>query len=108
MIIEYIRYEIPPAQRDAFLAAYRSAGEQLAASENCVRYEVSEGVEEPNNFVVRIEWDSLKGHEHGFRGGAQFPAFLAKVKPFFSQIREMKHYDVAFRGEGAAVAGHSA
>src|SRR5687768_5350077 len=102
MIVEYIRYEVPAAQRDAFLAAYRSAEQQLAASVNCVRYEVSEGIEEPSNFVVRIEWDSLEGHERGFRGGAHFAAFLAKVKPFFGQIREMKHYRVAFRGDGAA------
>jgi quinol monooxygenase YgiN len=102
MIVEYIRYEVPPAQRDEFLAAYRSAGEQLAASEHCVRYEVSEGIEEPSHFVVRIEWDSLEGHERGFRGGAQFAAFLAKVKPFFGQIREMKHYGVACHGDGAA------
>ena len=102
MIVEYIRYEVPPAQRDEFLAAYRSAGEQLTASKHCVRYEVSEGVEEPSHFVVRIEWDSLEGHEHGFRSGAQFAAFLAKVKPFFGQIREMKHYGVAFRGDGGA------
>jgi quinol monooxygenase YgiN len=102
MIVEYIRYEVPPARRDEFLAAYRSAGEQLAASEHCVRYEVSEGVEEPTHFVVRIEWDSLEGHEHGFRGGPHFAAFLAKVKPFLGQIREMKHYGVALRGDGSA------
>ena len=102
MIVEYIRYEVPPAQRDDFLAAYRSAGAQLAASANCVRYEVSEGVEEPDHFVVRIEWDSLEGHERGFRGGPQFAGFLANVKPFLGQIREMKHYAVAFRGDGGA------
>jgi quinol monooxygenase YgiN len=102
MVVEYIRYEVPLTQRDEFLAAYRSAGEQLADSENCVRYEVAEGVEEPSHVTVRIEWNSLEGHEQGFRGSAQFATFLAKVKPFFAQIREMKHYRVAFRGDGAA------
>ena len=102
MIVEYVRYEVPADRRDEFLAAYRAAEEQLRGSENCVRYEVAEGIEEPDHFVVRIEWDSLEGHERGFRGGAQFAAFLAKVKPFFGQIREMKHYRVAFGGDGAA------
>ena len=62
------------------------------------RYEISQGVEEPNNFVVRIEWDSLEGHMQGFRQGASFGSFFAKVKPFFGMIREMKHYEVRHAG----------
>jgi quinol monooxygenase YgiN len=102
MIIEYIRYEIPTTGRDEFLAAYRSAGAELEASEHCARYEIAQGIEEPDHFTVRIEWDSVEGHERGFRGGPQFAAFLAKVKPFIAHIREMKHYRVALAGDGAA------
>jgi quinol monooxygenase YgiN len=102
MLVEYIRYEVPSERRDEFLDAYRSAGGELEASEHCVRYEVAEGVEDPTHFTVRIEWDSLEGHEQGFRSSERFAEFFAKVKPFFAQIREMKHYRVAFRGEGAA------
>ena len=102
MVVEYIRYEVPVARRDAFIAAYRAAAEELKASAHCVAYEISEGVEEPNRFTVRIEWDSLEGHEKGFRGSAQFAAFFAEVKPFFGQIAEMKHYGVLQQGKGAA------
>jgi quinol monooxygenase YgiN len=102
MIVEYIRYQIPAAQHDAFLAAYDSAGAELSASSNCLSYEISQGVEEPDNFTVRIEWDSLEGHEGGFRNSPQFPPFFAKVKPYFDAIREMKHYQVTTRGTGAA------
>jgi len=101
MVIEYIRYEVPPAGHDEFLTAYKAAARELEASTHCVSYEISEGVEEPNNFTVRIEWDSIEGHEKGFRSSPQFGTFFAKVKPFFSQIREMKHYRVAARGKGA-------
>ncbi|HET6148284.1 MAG TPA: antibiotic biosynthesis monooxygenase family protein [Polyangia bacterium] len=102
MVVEYIRYEVPAARHDEFLAAYNSAAKELASSSHCVSYEISEGVEEPDNFTVRIEWDSLDGHEKGFRGSAQFASFFTKVKPFFSEIREMKHYRVTVHGRGAA------
>lgn len=92
MVIEYIRYEIPPPRHAEFLAAYRAAGADLAASPHCLRHEIGQGVEEPDNFIVRIEWDSLEGHEQGFRKSAEFGPFFAKVKPFFANIREMKHY----------------
>ena len=92
MIIEYIRYQVPAASHADFLLAYRGAGEELAASGHCLRYEVSQGVEEPDNFIVRIEWNSLEGHEQGFRKSPQFSPFFARVKPYFANIREMKHY----------------
>lgn len=95
MIIEYIRYQIPAAQHADFVDAYRAAGDDLASSTHCIRHEITQGVEEPDHFIVRIEWDSLEGHEKGFRGSAQFVSFFAKVKPYFTNIREMKHYRVA-------------
>ena len=101
MIVEYIRYEVPAAQHADFLSAYAAGASDLIASPQCLRYEVTQGVEEPDHFIVRIEWDSIAGHEQGFRTGPQFPAFFAKVKPFFAAIREMKHYRVAASGTGA-------
>ncbi|WP_343073404.1 putative quinol monooxygenase [Pyxidicoccus fallax] len=92
--MEYIRYDIPPARAEAFLEAYRAAGEHLRASPNCLRYEVSQGTEEPHHFIVRIEWDSIEGHLQGFRGSLSFRQFFALVKPFVSDIQEMKHYRV--------------
>jgi quinol monooxygenase YgiN len=94
MVIEYIRYEVPAERHAAFLEAYRAAKQELGASAHCLRYEISQGVEEPDHFIVRIEWDSVEGHEQGFRSSAEFPAFFARVKPFFADIREMKHYRV--------------
>ena len=94
MVIEYIRYQVPADRHADFLDAYRSAQHELDASPHCVRHEVSQGVEEPENFVVRIEWDSLEGHEKGFRTSPEFGPFFAKVKPFFANIREMKHYQL--------------
>jgi len=102
MVVEYIRYEVPAERHNEFLAAYKAAAQELEASNHCLRYEVTEGVEEPNNFTVRIEWDSVEGHEKGFRSSSLFPTFFQKVKPFFAQIREMKHYRVTAHGKGSA------
>ncbi len=92
MIVEYIRYSIPAARQPAFIAAYHDAGAELRAAPNCLRHEVSQCAEDPSSFVVRIEWDSTEGHMQGFRKGAEFPGFFAKIKPFLAEIQEMRHY----------------
>jgi quinol monooxygenase YgiN len=94
MIVEYIRYKIPESRHKEFEAAYDKAQASLRASPHCLSYEVSHGVEEPNNYVVRIEWDSEEGHMKGFRTSPEFQGFFAAVRPFFNDIQEMKHYAI--------------
>jgi quinol monooxygenase YgiN len=98
MVVEYIRYTVPTAAAAEFLAAYRNAGRVLEADPHCAAYEVTRGMEEPGHFVVRIEWDSVEGHEQGFRSSPAFGQFFAAVRPFFADIQEMKHYEVQHRG----------
>lgn len=94
MIIEYIRYKITQEERDAFESAYIEAAKSLRASPQCLSYELACGSEEPENYILRIEWTSLDGHMEGFRKGDQFPVFLASVRPYIRCIEEMKHYEV--------------
>jgi quinol monooxygenase YgiN len=94
MIVEYIRYKIPEARRKEFEAAYDKAQASLKASSHCLSYEVSHGIEEPDNYVVRIGWDSEEGHMKGFRASPEFQPFFAAVRPSFNEIQEMKHYPI--------------
>ncbi|MDQ6771993.1 MAG: antibiotic biosynthesis monooxygenase [Candidatus Dormibacteraeota bacterium] len=96
MVVEYIRYAVAADRASEFEAAYRRASEVLASDSHCGRFEVSRGLEEPEHFVVRIEWDSVEGHERGFRSSPHFREFFAAVRPFFAEIEEMKHYEVRF------------
>lgn len=93
MVIEYIRYGVTEDRRPEFERSYGQAARVLDDSEHCLRYEVSRGVEEPGNYFVRIEWDSIEGHERGFRKSPGFSAFFAAVRPFFDDILEMRHYE---------------
>jgi quinol monooxygenase YgiN len=94
VVVEYIRYRIPPEQGEDFAAAYARAATVLDADEHCLGYEIARGVEEPESWVVRITWDSIAGHEQGFRAAPHFEDFFAAVRPFFGAIQEMKHYEV--------------
>jgi quinol monooxygenase YgiN len=100
MVVEYIRYRIPHERQERFEAAYRDAANSLDASEHCLAYELSHGVEESERYILRIEWDSLDGHEQGFRRSPEFQSFFAAVRPFVDDIEEMRHYDVTSIGTG--------
>lgn len=92
MTIEYIRYKIPDIGKQAFLDAYTAAAVELDASPYCLAYELSECEEEVGQFILRIEWTSTDEHLNGFRKSALFPSFLNKIRPFYNNIQEMRHY----------------
>ena len=92
MIVEYIRYGIPLEQASQFEAAYATAEQWLLASPHCLRYELSQCVEDPTQFVVRIEWSSTEDHLQGFRKSECFPPFLSAIRAYIECIAEMRHY----------------
>jgi heme-degrading monooxygenase HmoA len=100
MVVEYIRYKVPAERHGEFERAWSSARSVLDQARECLAYEVAHGVEEPDNYVVRIEWTSLDDHEQGFRRSEAFGPFFAAVKPFFEQIDEMRHYQLTAIASG--------
>lgn len=92
MTVEYIRYTISSGKQAEFIDAYVLASKQLDSAEHCLGYELTQCEEEPENFILRIEWTSTEDHLNRFRKSQEFMAFLGHVRPFFNNIAEMNHY----------------
>lgn len=104
MIVEYTRYKINEKRRALFERVYEKAGEALSASSHCLRYELSHCVEDPDHYILRIEWDSEEGHLKGFRSSPEFKTFFSLVQPYVKDIEEMRHYQVISAGERSQAA----
>ncbi|OJF11007.1 globin domain-containing protein [Couchioplanes caeruleus] len=104
MIIEYIRYRIPAEQRGDFEAAYARAATSLTTAPQCIQFELARCVDQPECYILRIEWTSVHDHTEGFRRSPQFAEFLAQIRPYVSAIEEMRHYErTAVKGPGGSV-----
>lgn len=73
--IEYIRYRVPVERVAEFEDAYRSAAVHLAAAPQCHDIELTRCEEEPESYVVRLTWTSVRDHLEGSRRPA-LPAVL--------------------------------
>jgi quinol monooxygenase YgiN len=93
VIVEYVRYQIPPDRDAAFRSAYGRAVASLQASPHCLGYELARCEEDRGAYVLRIHWTSTADHMQGFRRSAEFGPFLAEVRPFVELIQEMRHYE---------------
>ncbi len=105
MIVEYIRYVLPDGQGETFERAYAQAQEALRESPHCLGWELTRCAEDPNHYVLRIEWDSAEGHMSGFRTSPEFRRFFVAIRPFVGGIEEMRHYELTpVRGANGWVA----
>ena len=92
--VEIIRYTIPLQQREEFMLNYGKACKVLQESPYCLGYEIIQGSDEPEHYIVRIHWSSVEDHLNKFRKSKEFGSFFALVKPYFNAIEEMKHYEL--------------
>lgn len=96
---EIIRYKVSQDDHEKFINAYTAAGKYLQVSKYCLGYELIQGEEEPDNFIVIIIWASKDEHLNGFRKSSEFGPFFNLVKPYYNNIQEMKHYNLKDKWE---------
>ena len=91
MIVECIRYQADPGRAQAIVDAYRAAMPHLRAAPECLAQEVAVCEEDGGAVTVRLVWTSTKAHLQGFRRGPHVPPFFRLVRPFESDIAEVRH-----------------
>ena len=92
MIVEYLRYKIDAVRQPQFIADYKAASEPLLSSRYAMSFDMCQCVDEPEQFVLRIEWTSAEDHLEGFRNSQDFRDFFVHIRPYVKDILEMRHY----------------
>jgi len=93
MIVEIATIQVTAGKEESFIDAFRQAQRYLAASQHCLRYQLTRCIEEPGRFVLRIEWDSVEGHMEKFRGSPDYQDFRNLLYPNYASPPEILHYD---------------
>jgi heme-degrading monooxygenase HmoA len=93
MIVEYLRYAIDKDRQGDFIRAYDAAREPLGQSPYFLGLDLCQCVEDPSQFILRIEWTSAEDHLQGFRKSAEFRDFFNHIRPYVGAIAEMRHYN---------------
>ncbi len=93
MIVEYLRYTVDAARQNQFISDYTAAEKPLLASPHAMSFDMCQCVEDPTQFILRIEWTSAEDHLQRFRGSDDFKKFFAHIKPYLDDIGEMRHYE---------------
>ncbi len=92
MILERAIFAIKPGQAEDFEAAYAQARKLIEAAKGCRKAQMRRGVENPDSFLLLVQWETLEDHMIGFRESAAFAEWRALLGPHFASPPAMEHY----------------
>lgn len=96
MIEEIADFRIQPGQQAAFEEAiHRGVTSIIAKSTGFLGYSVRQSIENPERYLLTIQWKTLEDHTVGFRESELFPQWRAIVGPFFAEPPVVEHFERA-------------
>jgi quinol monooxygenase YgiN len=87
MVVEYIRYKVPMEALDSFLIGMAHTVKQLNTASSCLGYELTRSVDDPETYVLRIEWVK-DSHKQRFKPSAFIPDIIDGGRPFAAYITD--------------------
>jgi heme-degrading monooxygenase HmoA len=103
MILEVADIHTPEGEQAGFEQAIRRGLDTVLSTSPGFRgYEVRQSIEEPNRYLLMIQWESLEDHTVRFRESELYAQWSAIVRPFFAQAPAVQHFELVARFEASA------
>ena len=94
MTLELADIRIAPGQQAAFEEAIaRGIATVVSRARGFRGASVHRGIENPERFVLQIEWNTLEDHTVHFRQGPLFAEWRAIVGPYFATPPVVEHFE---------------
>ena len=92
MILERAIFAIKPGQAEDFEKAFAQAAPLIRAAKGCRKAEMHRGIENPDSFILLVEWDSVDDHMVGFRESPAFTEWRTILGPLFAAPPAVVHH----------------
>lgn len=92
MVLEIAQLTAQPGKADELAAGLLAALPVIRGSEGCLSATVRREIEDPDVFILAIEWETLEHHTVRFRGGPRFAEYRSHITGLFVDPIVARHY----------------
>jgi heme-degrading monooxygenase HmoA len=92
VILERALITVKSGQAEAFKAAFALARPHIEGSKGCRKVEMRPGIENPEDFLLLVWWETLEDHTVGFRESPAFQEWRAILGPLFAAPPAVVHH----------------
>ena len=99
MILEVATLDVKPNQVDAFETAFAEAQQIISSMTGYVSHQLQKCVENPNRYILLVNWQTLEDHTIGFRESDEYQEWRALLHNFYDPFPSVEHYTSVFNSE---------
>ena len=93
MILEVAILQVKPEQTKQFEQAFQQAAPLIMAQAGYLSHQLQRCVEQPHQYILLVEWESVAAHEEGFRQSAEYQQWKALLHHFYDPFPTVEHYE---------------
>ena len=92
MILEVAVLDVKVGQEQAFEAAFEQAQEIIASMQGYISHQLQKCIENPNRYILLVNWQTLEDHTIGFRDSAEYQQWRTLLHHFYEPFPTVEHY----------------
>jgi heme-degrading monooxygenase HmoA len=95
-VLEHAMLAIRPGQEQAFEAAFAKAQNIISAARGYLSHRLERCVEQPDRYLLLVEWTDLDAHTVGFRGSPEYQQWRALLHHFYDPFPTVLHFRTVY------------
>ncbi len=93
MILEVAILDVKPGLQSQFEAAFKEAQAIIASMKGYVSHELKKCLENPQRYILLVNWLTLNDHTVGFRESREYQKWRALLHHFYDPFPTVEHYE---------------
>ena len=94
MILEHALLPVIPGREQEFLEAFAEARSIISAMPGFVDLTLHRGIEDPEQFLLLVRWDTLEAHTEGFRRSPEYLEWKRLLHHFYKPFPDVIHFEI--------------
>jgi len=96
MILEVAILDVKPGQEIEFEAAFEDAQKIISSMHGYLSHQLQKCLENPNRYVLLVNWETLEDHTVGFRESAEYQEWRSLLHHFYDPFPSVEHYQSVY------------
>lgn len=96
MILEVAILNVKIELTDQFEIDFEMASQHISASKGYVKHSLRKCLEEPNKYILQVEWENLEDHTIGFRQSKEYLEWKNILHHYYEPFPIVEHYVTIF------------
>lgn len=92
MILEVAILDVKPGLGTQFEAAFDKAQGIIASMKGYISHDLKKCLEQPNRYILLVNWNTLEDHTQGFRQSSQYEQWRELLHHFYEPFPVVEHY----------------